>query len=103
MKIIRNGEEYELTSVELYAAYREQELKFDIDDVVNELEAIVGADCDEEAYIAAAKRVLESDNLLRVAAYDKRRNMDKYDLSWKDATIEAAKDAVCREMSNSDE
>ena len=102
MIILRDGKAYKLTSDELYKAYREQELNYDIDDVYNELEAIVSADVDEEAYVEAARRVLVSEDLLRDAAYQKRRNMDKYGLSWNDATIEAVKDAVCREMNNAD-
>ena len=103
MIILRDGKAYELTSDEIYEAYREQELIYDIDDVYNELEAIVGADVDEKAYVDAARRVLASNDLLREAAYQKRRNMDKYCLSWHDATIEAVKDIVCREMRYDDE
>lgn len=98
MIIVRDGKTFELTDRELADAYYEQEHLFDIEDVKGELESIVSADVDEEEYVAAAQRILDSPELLNDCARDKRRNTDKYGMAWDAATTEAVKDAVCAEM-----
>lgn len=98
MTIVRDGKRFELTERELSKAYFEQEHLFDIEDVQSELESIVSADVDEEEYVAAAQRILNSPELLSDCARDKRRSMDKYGMAWDAATTEAVKDAVCAEM-----
>jgi hypothetical protein len=50
MKIKRNGVEYELTDGELCCAYYEQQLKFDMDDVYQELSAFA-QDSEENAAV----------------------------------------------------
>lgn len=94
MVIIRDGKAIELTERELADAYYEQEHLFDVEDVKGELEVIVENDVDEEEYVAAAKRVLSDSKLLSACAYDKRRNMDKYDMNWVSATSDAVHSAV---------
>lgn len=98
MTIVRDGKTFELTGRELANAYYEQEHLFDIEDVKGELESIVSAEVDEEEYVAAAQRILDSPELLSNCARDKRRSMDKYNMDWNSATTEAVKDAVCAEM-----
>lgn len=98
MIIVRDGRAYELTQEEVYQAYREQELHFDIDDVKSELELIIEDDIDEELYVEAAKRIYANENMLRDVALAKRRNMDRYNMEWSYAVSEAVKDAVCAEM-----
>lgn len=98
MKIERDGNFYELTSEELVHAYWEQEHLYDVEDVKCELESIVSADVGREEYVAAAKRVLETPELLHATARDKRHNMDKHGMSWEYATAEAVKDSCCREQ-----
>lgn len=102
MTIVRNGITIELTADELFSAYREQEYIFDCEDVKNGLESIVSADVDEEEYVAAAKRILESDSLLNACAGDYRKNIDKYEMGWYDARELAVKDACCAEMNSVD-
>lgn len=98
MVIVRDGKKFKLTDRELTDAYYEQEHLFDIEDVKAELESIVSADVDEEEYVAAARRILDSSKLLSDCARDKRRSMDKHGMNWDAATMEAVKDAVCAEM-----
>lgn len=98
MTIVRDGKTFELTDRELSEAYFEQEHLFDIEDVQGELESIVSADVDEEEYVAAAQRILNSLELLSDCARDKRRNTDRYGMAWDAATTEAVKDAVCAAM-----
>lgn len=98
MIIVRDGVNIELTSQEVFSAYEEQEHIFDVQDVSDELHSIVSADVDEEEYVAAAKRILESQELLNSCAYDHRRNIDKYDMDWYSSKELAVKDAVCKEM-----
>ena len=93
MKIVRDGKEYELTSNELYEAYREQEALYDIDDVKSELECIADGD-DENLRTVAARVVLADDCLLKEVAHQKRRNEDKYGMNWNAAVHDAVADML---------
>lgn len=91
MKITRDGKVIELTPQELLAAYYEQEHKFDLEDVRGELELY--SECDgTDAYLA--KKLLADSAKLSEIARDKRRNIDKYDMEWQDATQAAIMDAL---------
>lgn len=93
MKIKRfvNGkeQEFELTADELYEAFREQEHKFDlcdVDDVFN------GFDDDEllDMYGRTRDEIKEK---YEDIAYEMRRNIDKYEMSW-----QYARDAAIAEI-----
>lgn len=95
MKIVRNGVEIELTAEEWRLAYYEQQHEFDCEDVKGDLEGRVS--CGEDS-AEVAKRFLADPGMISEIAGDKRRNMDKYDMSWEDATRKAVDDALARIM-----
>ena len=87
-RIIRGLEvEIELTSDELFRAYSEQEHKFDIDDILEELET---GDEDTDNYNDIPIAWLK-ENVSEIA-YLKRRNIDKYGLEWREAVRQAIND-----------
>ncbi len=96
MKIIRNGIEIELSAEERQDAYYEQQHEFDCEDVKGDLEGRVAGGDDSAKY---AQQFLDDPYKLNVIATDKRRNMDKYDMSWEDATQKAIDDALAKVMS----
>lgn len=103
MTIERDGRLFVLTPEELRHAYWEQENNYDIEDVKVELETMLsnspmGPDEDEELELRAVNEILADDCLLRDCAYEKRRNIDKYGLSWDYAVREAVADAVDRRI-----
>ena len=79
--------EIELTSDELFRAYSEQEHKFDIDDILEELET---GDEDTDNYNDIPIAWLK-ENVSEIA-YLKRRNIDKYGLEWREAVRQAIND-----------
>lgn len=95
MKIVRNGIEIELTAEERRQAYYEQQHEFDGEDVKGDLEGRVFCGADSAEF---AKQFLDNPDMISEIARDKRRNMDKYDMSWEDATREAVDDALARVM-----
>lgn len=78
-------QEFELTADELYAAYREQEFKFDRADVADYFLAFDNEYIEEE-YGMTTKEVESKFNEI---AYEMRRNIDKYDMDWTYARDEA--------------
>lgn len=81
MKIIRNGQEYELTSDELFQAYIEQEYLFDRENIVNNMDW-----CLDEAEF----EVLKDNQEFIADATDKlRRNQDKYNMDYEYALSDA--------------
>ena len=99
MIILREGKAYELTSDELFEAYREQELLFDIDDVKSALECEADAwtwptSDEDELRIAAANAILANKSAVEAIARQKRHNEDRYGMNWNDALNDAVKDAI---------
>ena len=87
-RLIKESEvEIELTSDELFRAYSEQEHKFDIDDIFEELET---GDEDTDNYNDIPIAWLK-ENVSEIA-YLKRRNIDKYGLEWREAVRQAIND-----------
>lgn len=86
MTIVRDNKQIDLTPQEREAAYYEQQLLFDIEDVKMELESFVDDDVAEEEFVAAAKHILETPALLRACALKKRNIENEYtdcaDPSW---------------------
>ena len=76
---------FELTATELYNAYKEQQHRFDRNDIED---LICGLSNDEvtESY-GVDKQVFTSK--IDDIANEMRRNIDKYDISWSDARYEA--------------
>ena len=87
-RLIKESEvEIELTSDELFRAYSEQEHKFDIDDILEELET---GDEDTDNYNDIPIAWLK-ENVSEIA-YLKRWNIDKYGLEWREAVRQAIND-----------
>lgn len=83
--------EIELTHDEIFMAYCEQEHKFDVDDVDTELDKYEGDGADgASAFLEEYGITVEQArrNIHRIA-YEKRRNMDKYDMDWWYALMDA--------------
>ena len=84
--------EIELTNDEICRAYYEQEFKFDcmdIEDAFCEL-----SDDDLLETYGANRATIEP--LIDEMAYEKRRNMDKYEMSWDYARDQAISDVLSR-------
>lgn len=98
MVIVRDNKQIDLTPQELEAAYYEQQFLFDIEDVKVELESFVDDDVEEEEYVAAARRILETPALLRSCAMKKRAIENEYtdcaDPSWVVASIRAIREVI---------
>lgn len=76
--------EFTLSGHELSDAYYEQEHKYDVQDVMNRLDAMDDEEFEEHGLTRA-----QVEELVDEIAYWKRRNMDKYDMSWSSALDEA--------------
>ena len=98
MKIKRtiNGTDYtfELLPNELYDAYREQQEKFDIDDVINFIECFSNEEL-QEYYGCSYEECMKYKEEI---ADEMRRNMDKYDMDFEYAREEAIRDIVRKEI-----
>lgn len=83
MKIMRDGTEYELTSYELYMAYKEQEHLTDTKDIENNM----------ETYLSEADfHKLENNvNFISEAAYKLRVNLNECEMNFDDAVSNAIK------------
>lgn len=81
MDVIRDGKTYTLTSDELFDAYLEQERKFDIDSVINNMETYLDED-EIESY-------KNNDVFIETVADEYRRQLDKYDADHEFAMKEA--------------
>lgn len=81
MKIVRDGQEYELTSSELYDAYIEQEEIFDRQNIENNIENYL----DEDEY----EKLKDNHDFIEEAARQLRRNQDKYDMAYEYALDDA--------------
>lgn len=81
MKIIRNGNEYELTSDELYRAYLEQEHLYDRENIELNMQARLDAPIYEA--------LQDNDAFIEDAAYQLRRNQDEYDMDYESALDDA--------------
>lgn len=81
MKIARDGKEYELTSDELFKAYLEQQNLFDKQNVEENLGSYLNA----EEY----KSLKDNQAFIEEAAIELRRNLNKYDMEYKSAMIQA--------------
>lgn len=87
--ILGKEEEFELTPDELYAAYREQEFKFDRNDIEDYFAAFDDVEI-EEMYSMTRKKLEEKFDDM---ACEMRRNIDKYDMQW-----QYARDAAIAEI-----
>lgn len=104
MKITRevNGQvmEFELTSDELFSAYREQEAEFDKQDVINELEIYDSEETGREDFLGKYgvpfDKVWNNEELIEGIAAEKRRNMDKYGMEWTYALHDAMNTELAR-------
>lgn len=85
MKILRNGQEFELTSDELYRAYIEQQNLFDRENIENNMEDYL----DPVAYAM----LKDNEDFIEDATYDLRRNQDKYDMTFEYALDDAIRNA----------
>ncbi len=79
--------EFTLSDRELSDAYHEQEHKYDVQDVMNRLDAMEDDEFEEHGLTRE-----QVEGLVNEIAYGKRRNMDKYDMSWSEALDEALDD-----------
>ena len=81
MKIVRDGQEYELTSDELYQAYIEQECLFDRENIASNMDWCL----DEDEF----EVLKDNQDFIEDATYKLRRNQDKYDMSYEYALSDA--------------
>ena len=81
---------FELTDDELYEAYKEKEFMFDVQDI----EDVVCGWSDEEFEDSYGIPKEVFDSLVHQMAYQKRRNQDKYDMSWDYARDDAIRTVV---------
>lgn len=77
----------ELSARELSEAYLEQEHEYDIEDVQNRFD-----DMEDEEFAEHGMTREEAESHISEIAYNKRRNMDKYEMSWEYALDEAIRD-----------
>lgn len=82
--------EIELTPSELYAAYTCQQFEFDRSDI----EDIVCGSTDEDVRDMFGITRDEFMSMIDDFAYEMRRYIDKYDMSWEYARYEAIKDVI---------
>lgn len=82
--------EFELTDDELWSAFQEKERQFDRQDIEDAVCGLEDEDIDD--LYGVSREVLES--LFDQMAYEKRRNQDKYDMSWEFARDEAIRTVV---------
>lgn len=74
MKITRNGQEIELTKEELQQAYEEQQHILDISNIQLNIEHYL----DENEY----EKLRDNQEFIEDAAYELRRNLDKYNMEF---------------------
>ncbi len=74
----------ELTSEEVYKAYLEKEHEFDTQDVIDMLEYM-----EDEIFAKHSKTKEQCMEMVDRMAYEKRRNVDKYDMEWECAVLDA--------------
>ena len=74
MKIIRNGEEFELTETELLLAYKEQKRRFEIQDVEENMESNLSK--------AEYEKLKDNMEFIKETAINFRSNQDKYDMDF---------------------
>lgn len=84
MKIQRDGIQIELTDEELFAAYCEQEHKFDLDSCKCYLDATY---CEEEWSDDLSDE--QKAEIIEEAASELRRNINKYDMDFNHAISDA--------------
>lgn len=88
MKIIRNGKEIELTDEELFSAYKEQENKYDLQNIEENM----------AYYLSETEYSILRDNseFINEAANKLRINQDKYSMSYERALNEAFESAKAK-------
>ena len=74
MKIIRNGQEIELTKEELNEAYEEQQHILDIQNIQSNIEHYL----DEDEY----EQLRDNQEFIEDAAYELRENLDRYGMEF---------------------
>lgn len=79
--------EFELSDRELYNAYKEQEHEFDTEDVLDVFDAYE----DNELVETYGKTRKDLEAMAGDIAYEMRRNIDKYEMSWEYARDDAVK------------
>lgn len=84
---------FELTNEELYNAFREQEFRFDRNDIEDYFYAFDEDELQEEYDMSRA----EIEELFDDMAHEMRRNMDKYEMSWDYARDHAIADILRKE------
>lgn len=96
MKIYRNVDskncEFELSDKELYNAYKEQENIFDMEDIKDVFACLDDSELWETYGLSRGQLELLIDEM----AYQMRRNINKYDMSWdyaRDDAIQNVADA----------
>ena len=77
----------ELTAKELCDAYHEQEHNYDVEDVQNVFDNMEDEEFEERGLTRE-----EAESRIDEIAREKRRNINKYDMSWELALDEALKD-----------
>lgn len=98
VKIIRDGKEIELTSDELYQAYEEKQHLYDMMDIEFELDVY-----DDDELVEQYGMTREQLNkLVSEMAYRMRKYIDKYDMDFEDARVDAIKD-IADEYGETDE
>lgn len=80
-----------LTKQEVYEAYQEKEFEYDRQDILNELEDRKAAD---EQNICGVPYSFITESMIDEMASEKRRQMDKYDVSWDYARDEAIREII---------
>lgn len=81
MKIIRNGQEFELSKDELFKAYKEQQALFDTQIINDNMEKYL----DKTEYAA----LKNNQSFIEETASELRRNQDKYDMDYEYAIRKA--------------
>lgn len=92
IKRVIDGNEYEfvLDPTELFNAYREQEHLYDVSDIESYFDCF---DADDIVDFCGMNRE-EVEKLFDYMAYEMRRKMDKYNMSFEFARDEAIKDVI---------
>ena len=86
MVIKRDGKEYTLTREELVEAYNEMEHIYDVETVSVRLKSCMG----EEDYA----RLGENEDFIDAVAYQMRKNIDRYEMSFSNALEEAISETL---------
>lgn len=91
MKIVREGVEIELTHEERFAAYREQQAVFDVENISENFSWIKDQINESLWKVFDEEYLLESDEFLQRAAEISRDLQDSEDYSYTDAIVEAVR------------